>query len=108
MARRPGIPLQFDLAAGSDLRNGLARGGAQVADDIVGSGGAGGDEAVAQVLRVRPADHRGRSGLVLEGWVVALVVGAVDDGSGDVAVGVHRCGHGAEDGCGLKERHLVG
>ena len=89
-----GIPFERDLVAGFDGGVAAGRSGGAVADDVRGAEGLGGDEAVVFLVG-SPADYGGRVGEVGEdGGVVVLVLDAVDDDLGDVAVGGDEGGAG--------------
>lgn len=100
----PDSPLEGDLATSLDWGVGTSGGSVQVADDVRAS--VVGDETVGQVVRDGPTDDGWGRALVLEGWAVTSVVGAVNDKTLDGTVSGSRGDEGAYEGSSPKERHF--
>jgi len=65
--------LELDILTRSDGDGGVAGGGADVADDVLGGGGDNGDESNGLVLGYEPACYNWDGFLVLHVWGVADV-----------------------------------
>jgi len=102
----PGGPLELDVVTSSNDGVGLSVGSVQVADDVCAV--VVGNEPVALVCRVGPANDVRRRRLVLEGWVVTSVVDTAGDNSLDVTVGGNAGGERAQEGSDLDEGHFAG
>ena len=86
MRRGPWGPLELYGSTGFDAGSNGSRCGTNMADDVWLGKVVGSDEAIAKILRDRPANNSGRRVGILHRGAVALIVDAVRYNSGDCSM----------------------